>query len=160
MNPPPLLRFEDFDGNWVTYESALYNVFERDIVQYDLQFRGIRVSARRVPEYEQRWFCYWHLISEGRVEDDRLPDLRRCERLPWIRWIIENADNHPEIDVWEQTRGSEKSLLLWYQEECLVILGRRSDYFLLKTAFVVQRSHRISKFRKERDLFFARAQNG
>lgn len=154
MNPPPLLRFQDFAGDWAAYEIALYEVFERDIVRYNLRFRETPVSARRTPEHDHRWASYWHLISEGKVEDDRTPDLRRCERLPWISWIIENADTHDEIDTWEQRRGSNASVLLWFREEYLVILARRNEYYLLKTAFFVDRQHRIKKFRKERDQFF------
>lgn len=93
----------------------------------------------------------WHLISEGRVEDDRLPDLRRCERLTWIRWMIENADNCASIDVWENRRGREINTLLWLREEYLVILSARSENYLLKTAYCTEYEHRIRKLQRERD---------
>lgn len=159
MTPPDLLRFADHGGDWAAYEAALYAVFERDILgRPGLRFEGAPVNARRIPEYERRWAAYWHLISEGRVEEDRTPDLRRCERLPWVRWIIESAATHPLIDCWKQDRGSDKSVLLWYDEQYLVILAQRSNYYLLKTAFLVDRSHRVAKFRKERDEY--RRRNG
>ena len=156
MKPPQLIMLNDFDGDWDAYEAALYEIFVRDILRHDLRFRGIPVNARRVPEHNRKWACFWHLISEGRVEDDRIPDLRRCERLPLIRWIIENADTAATVDAWEQARrGGGRNWLLWHREEYLVVLAQRRDYFLLKTAFCTDRAHRVGKFRKERDAYHA-----
>lgn len=151
MTPPALIAFDEFNGDWRRYEDALYAVFLQDILRYDLRFRGAKVTARRNPEHERKWAGFWHLISEGRIEDDRLPDLRRCERLTWIRWIIENADSHAEIDVWENRRGRETNTLLWFQEDYLVVLSARAQNFLLKTAYCTERDHRIRKLRRERD---------
>lgn len=151
MTLPDLISFNDFDGDWTRYENGLYAIFQGDILRYDLRFRGAKVTARRNPEHERKWAGFWHLISEGRVEDDRLPDLRRCERLTWIRWIIENADSCGEIDVWENRRGRETNTLLWFREEYLVVLSARSENFLLKTAYCTEREHRVRKLKRERD---------
>ncbi len=155
MIPPNLMPFSSFGGEWEKYLEALYDIFERDIVNHDLQFRGTLVSARRHPEYDGKRFAFWHMISEGNVEDERLPDMRRCERLPQVRWIIENADTVDAIDIWEQTRGREKNWVLWYEEYYLVVLAQRSGFYLLKTAFCTDRNHRVRKFRKERDAYYA-----
>jgi hypothetical protein len=92
-------------------------------------------------------------VQEGRVEDDRLPDLRRCERIRWVRWVIENAGAHAEIDIWQNTRGTEVNTLLWFREEYLVVLGQRQGYWLLRTAYCTEKSGRIAQLRKERDAF-------
>ena len=155
MTPPRLITLNDFGGDWQAYEDALYEIFACDIIRHDLRFRGLPVNARRIPEHNRKWACFWHLISEGHVEDDRTPDMRRCERLPLIRWIIENADTEATIDTWEQKRRNEQNWALWYQEEYLVILAQRRGYYLLKTAFCTDRDHRIRKFRKERDAYHA-----
>lgn len=155
MTPPRLITLNDHGNVWEEYETALYEVFERDIIRHDLRFRGVPVNARRNPEHERKWACFWHMISEGRVEDDRLPDMRRCERLSQVRWIIENADAADTIDIWEQTREREKNWVLWYEEYYLVVLAQRSGYYLLKTAFCTDRDHRVRKFRKERDAYYA-----
>lgn len=151
MTLPDLIAFNDYGGDWSAYEDGLYKVFVRDVLQHDLRFRGAKVTARRNPEHERKWAGFWHLISEGRVEDDRLPDLRRCERLTWIRWVIENADASDDVDVWENRRGRETNTLLWLQEAFLVVLSSRSENFLLKTAYFTERQHRINKLRRERD---------
>ena len=149
MNPPDLLPFNDFGGDWEAYEAALFGIFLAEIAQAGLRFRGLNVGCRRHPEALGRWSSFWHLVQEGRVEEDREPDLRRCERLRWIRWVIENATAHPEIDEWQNTRKTEVSTLLWYREEYLVVLSQRRNqargesYWLLKTAYCTEKSGRI-----------------
>ena len=160
MPLPDLISLNDFDGDWSRYEEALYAIFQRDILRHDLYFRRARVTARRNPEYERKWAGFWHLISEGRVEEDRLPDMQRCERLPWVRWIIENADSCTNIDIWQNRRGRETNTLLWLEEKYLVVLSARSENFLLKTAYCTEFNHRIRRLRKERDRANSLSENG
>jgi len=153
MNPPELLLFASFDGVWSAYEVELNRIFTTDIAQGNIQYGGLGVSCRRNPETAGRWAAFWHLVQEGHVEDDRLPDMRRCERIRWIRWVIENATDHPEIDIWNNKRKSEVNELLWFREEYLVILGKRNGYWLLRSAYCTEQSRRIAQLRKERDSF-------
>lgn len=157
MTPPDLLPFTAFDGDWARYEDELYGIFINEIARGRLAFRDARVNCRRQPETEGRWAAFWHLVQEGRVEDDRTPDLRRCERIRWVRWVIENAADDAEIDEWQNTRGTEVNTLLWYREEYLVVLAQRQDYWLLRTAYCTEKSGRIRQLRKERDAFLAAA---
>jgi hypothetical protein len=154
MNPPDLVLFNDFGGDWDAYETELHRIFLAQIAGAALQFRSLPVRCRRHPETGGRWASFWHLVQEGRIEDDRTPDLRRCERIQWVRWVIENAPTHSEIDAWQNTRGTEVNVLLWYREEYLVVLTRRNGYWLLKTAYCTERSGRIRQLRKERDAFW------
>jgi len=146
--PPALLLFE---GDWGRYQRQLSDVFSRELSNGNPVFRGIRVSCQRRPETDGEWFAFWHLISEGHVEDERIPDMRRCERLPWVRWIIDHADNDNEIDVWEYQNRRAKNIYLWYREEYLVVLSRRNGYFLLKTAFCTPQDGYKRKLRRQRD---------
>lgn len=155
MTLPPLILLQDFGGDWKRYEDALYEVFLRELAQGQLNFRGVRVGCRRIPETNQRWASFWHLVQEGAVEEDRLPDIRRCERISWIRYVIENAARDPSIEIWEQIRGSERNVCLWLNEQYIVILGARSGYFLLRSAFCTDRSHRVATYRRERDTWQA-----
>ena len=74
-----------------------------------------------------------------------------------MRWVIENAATHPEIDERQNMRGTEVNTLLWYREEYLVVLAQRQDYWLLRTAYCTEKSGRIRQLRKERDAFLAAA---
>ena len=71
----------------------------------------------------------------------------------WVRWVIENAPTHVEIDEWQNTRGTEVNTLLWYREEYLVVLAQRAGYWLLRTAYCTEKSGRIAQLRRERDAF-------
>lgn len=153
MTLPSLVSLSDFKGDWNAYEEALYEIFMADLVKAGLHFGTVRVTCKRHDEHAGRWFTFWHLIQEGEIEDDRTPDLRRCERLRWVRWVIENASTHSEIDVWENVRGTNRNILLWFREEYLVVLAERRDYLLLKTAYCTNQSGRVRKLRKERDHF-------
>lgn len=153
MNPPELLLFS---GDWPSYERELYGIFESEIKDGCAKYGGLPVKCRRHPETQGRWASFWHLVQEGPVENDRTPDLRRCERIRWIRWVIENADSHPEIDVWQNTRRNGANVLLWFREEYLVVLGKRQGYWLLRTAYFTEhfrRSRGVERLRKERDGF-------
>jgi hypothetical protein len=124
MTPPDLLLFEAFGGDWKAYEVELYRVFLEEIHPRGAGSLGFVLAS----------------VQEGRVEDDRMPDLRRCERIRWVRWIIENGATHAEIDEWQNRRGTETNALLWYRQEYLVVLAQRRDYWLLKTAGSFARS--------------------
>lgn len=150
MSVPALLPF---GGDWKAYETDLYAIFLAEIAQGGLMFRGDRVSCRRLPETEGKWAAFWHLIQQGPVEDDRLPDMRRCERLRWIKYVIEAWNTDGDIQWWENKRKSETSVLLWYHEEYLVILARRDGYWLLKSAYETHQAHRVRTLRAERDKF-------
>lgn len=146
---PPLVLFTDYDGDWGRYVEALYAYFKKDFVDSKPSFRGTRLGLKRYPVIQKKEATFWHLISEGKYEADRLPDLRRCERIRWPRPIIDhNADT--EIKVWENVRGTEKRICLWFEEqEYLVVLAKRQRYILLWTAYPVTEDHRKRKLRRE-----------
>lgn len=153
MNPPDLVSFNAFGGDWQAYEAELYRIFIAEIARGGIMFEGDRVNCRRRPEAGGKWASFWHLVQEGPVEDERLPNLRRCERIRWIRWVIENAGADVGIDMWQNTRGTNVNTLLWYREEYLVVLGQRNGYLLLKTAYCTDQRGRVRRLQKERDAF-------
>lgn len=149
---PDLLEFA---GDWSAFVDAVYARFVEDLVTRQAQFRGLRVGVRRHPESRGKCYGFWHCVSEGGLEDERLPDLDRCRRIGWIRAIIENAAT-PEVQYWTNQRGGETRHLLWFREEYLVVLAERQGYYLLKSAYPTNREHTRRMLRKERD----QAQNG
>ncbi|MNH30689.1 hypothetical protein D3C79_909980 [compost metagenome] len=44
-----------------------------------------RLGLKRHPVIQGKEATFWHMISEGNDEAERLPDLRRCERIRWPR---------------------------------------------------------------------------
>ncbi len=152
MDDPPdwLPEIFEFDGDWNAFVDAVYAKFCDDVVRSIVLFQGSRVSVRRVPETDGKGFGFWHCVSEGHDETSRTPDLSRCERICWIRAVIENHPD-PRIDHWTNQRGRDTHHLLWLDEEYLVVLAQRNGYFLLKTAYLTQRGHTVRRLRKERD---------
>lgn len=161
--PPALLPFE---GDWSSYEEVVYEAFLDSFVRANITFRGGRVSAPYRPESRGKHFSFWHVISEAphpgnRNEEDRVPDTRRCERIRWIAWAIQGADaNQDGISWWENCRGRNTHVVIWAERwDFAVVLGKRRDYYVLKTAYCNLRPKRIRDFERERAAFW-RAQKG
>jgi len=150
MNPPewlpPLFKFK---GNWPLYLNALYELFKADFIEAKPQFRGRRIGLKRHPMSEGKEATFWHLVQEGPVEESRLPDLKRCERIRWPRPIIENSEDST-LRVWMNIRKGEARVLLFLEEEeYIVVLAERKGYLLLWTAYLVDKPHRKRKLLKE-----------
>jgi hypothetical protein len=86
--PPSLLPFTG-DTDWSDYEDAIYRIYLDTVAHANLMFLGAPVRVRFNPTTKHKGYGFWHLISEApsqgnRNEDDRVPDLRRCERVRWV----------------------------------------------------------------------------
>lgn len=145
---PPKILLSDFGGDWPRYEDALYAVFCRDFKGDKLYFRGQPIGLKRHPLSDGKEATFWHFTSEGSVEAQRTPDLRRCERIGWPRPIIERADD-PAVKVWENERKGERRACLWLEkEDYLVVLAVRTGYVLPWTAYMVVQEHQKRKLRE------------
>lgn len=156
--PPALLPFE---GDWPSYEEDVYEAFLETFVRPNIEFRGYRVTAPYRPETRGKHFSFWHIISEAQHpqnqnEDERIPDIRRCERIRWIAWAIEQADAGADgFSWWENVRGRNTHVVIWAELwDFAVILAERRGYYVLKTAYYNCRSGRRRAFEKERDKFW------
>ena len=156
---PDLITLDSFGGDWGRYFAVIYGCFQRDFVHSRPQYKGTVLALKRHPVILGKEATFWHLISEGNVEADRVPDMRRCERICWPRPIIENCDDEA-VKTWENVRGRDKRILLWLPKyEYLVILSERNGYTLVWTAFTVTREHQKAKLQREYEAFI-KAKNG
>ena len=150
---PALILLSDHGGDWPRWIDAVYAVFRRDFITSQPRFQGGWVRCRRDPLVDGKEAGFWHCTSEGKDELSRTPDLRRCERVAWLRATIENSKDS-SIDLWVRDDGRRgRRVHIWFNEEYLVVLGERkagSRYHLI-TAFCTDREHTIRKNRKERD---------
>lgn len=147
---PTLLTLSDHGGCWDTYVSAVYARFKADLIDKTLDFQGMRVGLRRNPMYHNREWAFWHIVQEGNVEENRIPNMRRCERIGWVRSIIQHASD-PRIKKWENSRSGNHRILLWLvEQDFLVILAPRGKrYALLVTAYPTDRGHTCRKLQRE-----------
>jgi hypothetical protein len=150
---PALLLLEGHDGLWERYLEAVYEAFRADFIESRPIFRGRRLGLKRLPMEKGKEATFWHLTSEGRVEADRTPDLRRCERIRWPRPCIELADEK-DLRVWVAVKNNEDRIHIWVvEEDYVVVLADRKTFLLPWTAFLVTRDHTRSKLEKEYQAF-------
>lgn len=145
---PALLELNDYGGDWPGYLEAVYARFRLDFVETTLNFRGepVRIGAQLIDGKER---TFWHAISEGDAEANRTPDLRRCERIGWIRAMIEH-ENDEAILSWPQTRGARQRHALWLRNaEFIVVLEKRPGCWWLWTAYPTERPHTQRKLMRE-----------
>ncbi|MBZ5553372.1 MAG: oxidoreductase [Acidobacteriia bacterium] len=162
---PPFIEVEDFAGEdftekWRVCLEELYRTYLDTVAFGNLRFRGLPVRCQFRPMTFGKHFAFWHMMQEGKIEDDRHIDLQRCRRVRWISWVIQNSENEPRIRVFEQApRNRERSYVLWLDEEdYAVILWRRNDYYLLKTAFLLK-EHKKKEFARDWEKYKS-GQNG
>lgn len=153
---PHLEPFATYKGDWERYLNALYAIFCTDFLQSKPRFRGVELALKRHPIISDKEATFWHIISEGAIEDERLPNMRRCERIRWPRPTIENCDAG-DVKIWTEVRGGENRIHIWLEAESyLVVLNERKGYTLLWTAYIVEREHQ----RKKLNQRYERCKNG
>ena len=146
---PELVLFETFNGDWKAYEAALYEFYTQDFIATKPNFRGAVLAVKRHPQVNGKDATFWHITGEGDTHDDKLPNLRRCERIRWPKPVIENCDGR-HLKIWENKHSGEISVCIWSEEaEYLVILRKRRGYILFWTAYPVTQTHSKAKLERE-----------
>lgn len=150
---PNTVLLDEFNGNWERYLDALYRFFKIDFVNSKPLFQGRELSLKRHPMSDGKEATFWHIISEGDHEDDRVPELRRCERIRWPRPIIENCEDM-EVKIWENQRHNETRVcLLLDSHDYLVVIARRKGYDLFWAAYPITWPHQKKKLLKEYEAY-------
>lgn len=155
-------------GNNDTYE-MLYQIFYRDIKKHELKY--LRRNVWFFNELEDgKEKIFWHLTSREQkarkvprkkkrfydtdtIPAERLPDLRRSERLPWVRSLIENSGKC-EVLAWdyEEGNGSIKTYVWLKDYDFVVIMKKcRNDSRRLITSFYVDVGYKRQDFKRKYD---------
>ncbi|HPN34657.1 MAG TPA: hypothetical protein PK843_09090 [bacterium] len=151
---PPLVLFSDYNGNWIAYLDAVYAWFKHDFIDNKPVFKGRRLGLKRHPLTLGKEATFWHIISEGKIEQDRIPDLRRCERIRWPKPIVEHTPD-PSIKWWIAVKSNEERIhILLEEQDYIVVLADRNGYLLPWTAYLVTREHTRKKLRKEYEKYW------
>jgi hypothetical protein len=124
-----------------------FSVFRTDFIDSKPYFKALPVV------YDNRFIDspypegFWHVITQGK--EGRLIDYKRAKRLPWLKPIIQQANN-PDLHTWSETVLDNSAghpvnkWHIWYEAgNYLVILKERPKRYFLATAFYVtgQREH-------------------
>jgi len=122
-------------------------------------FRGHEVDfydKRKIDSNKEESF--WHLTSRdypikvgSALQKERKPDIKRAERIAWVREIIENH-NDDKVTLWTDKSFTKAARHhLWYNQEFLVViedLNKFNNYNLI-TAFCTDKRWEIEKFTNE-----------
>ncbi len=107
-----------------TYEE-LYALFRKDFIESQPVYEGQPVWI--FPEMENgKEKIFWHLTTrEDKRTKERFPDLRRSERLPWVRAILDEPD-HTELLIWDYVEGDgDINTYVWLKDYDFVILLKK-----------------------------------
>ncbi|MFA5010072.1 MAG: hypothetical protein WC553_02480 [Patescibacteria group bacterium] len=145
---PAIVELGEHSGNWDKYIDAIYAHYCKDFVASKPLFRGLPVVSRFAPPLNGKGITFWHLVSEGKTEATRIPDLRRCERVCWVRPMIENSAS---LKVWEVKRKDKLHVCIALSDWSYVVVlaPRNKGYFVLLTAYTVEYDHRKRRLEAE-----------
>ena len=156
---PAALRYSDFDGDYDRFLVAVYEVFERDFNQSKPHYHNRPITYdSRIEDGKEA--AFWHITSSfDPSTGNRELDLRRAERIPWPKPMIENCTDKA-ISVWrnERIRGkgaNQTRILIWLERlDYLVVLAEMKRLTVLITAYCTDSNHQRRKLRKERDEYY------
>lgn len=150
---PELITLENFGGNFEQFLEAVYEIFKKDFIARKPTFRGKRLGLKKIPYYKDKEATFWHMTSEGEDEGNRIPDLRRMERIRWPNPLIVNSE-HPYLKVWRNQRKGKDRILIFHEDESyLVVLADRGDYILPWTTYHIEKTHTKNKLKKEYETY-------
>lgn len=153
----PLARLEDFEGDAAKYLEHVFSLFTRDFITATPVFKGKKVFFDK-HDNDGKPAAFVHITTEdNRATKQRELSLRRCERIAWIKAIIEHA-NDPVVLVWEKEQRTTKrrdvrTYLFLEQEDFLVILQEIKYGHYMITAIYVDNPNQKRKHLKAHQAF-------
>lgn len=160
MNLPSLVLFEDYKNDYELYIDKVYSHFQTDFLYSYPIFRydpsEIHINSR--PYEKDKEFTFWHIVSEGKTEEERTINIRRCERICFPKFLIENYDSVC-CKIWEKDvlakKSREKRIHISNEDFSFIIvlskLNKSSPIFkrTLITAFYVEREYQRKKYESD-----------
>lgn len=138
---------------WKEYENAIYEIFKNDFINTYPTFDNKRVKIRYHPIEFGKEEAFFHVTCQDYLKDgERAPDLRRCERIRWVRKFIENYDCRENcepcdgVKVWYKPyKNNQRVHILLEEEKYMVVVEKREKYCLLITAYYLDKEHTLRK---------------
>lgn len=150
---PDIIDFNMYQ-KWDVYEDALYQVFYNDFIVNKTMIKGKNINIRKNPKIYGKEQAFFHITSVSNQADsdpnDRIPDIKRCEKIGWIKYMIEYYNHHGEcgeqLRYWEEDyNGKPRIHLLCETERFIVVIEERKDYCLFITAYYIEHQHTLRK---------------
>lgn len=144
------LLFPRTNGNYKKYLNELYEIFKTELLHANIKIKGKPLKLREFPpEGLDKEEAFYHLTCRNftKENNNRFPDFKRAERLRLIKPIIENFLKCESclldfdcngILIWKEPyRKSERIHLYLQEEDFLIVIEKRQNYYLLITSFYV-----------------------
>jgi hypothetical protein len=146
---PDILNVKSWRND--TYE-YLYKIFVIDFIKDRPIYKNKRITIPPKKE-DGKEQIFWHLTSEkDRETGERFPNIRRCERLVWIKPVIEHA-HEPEVMEWDFENHTKKRIetFIWLKEYDFIVIMKKlkNSKHLLLTAFCLSHKRRIKMFEEK-----------
>ncbi|WP_239732949.1 MULTISPECIES: hypothetical protein [unclassified Mammaliicoccus] len=151
-----------FNHNYHAYMDYLYvEIFKKYLYNNKVYYNGKPIALKKYPIECDREYTFFHLTTvsdkKGIPFTDREPDLRRCERLHWIKPAIET--NHLDlcymdcfIPYTDNKKGKYPRVKFFNElDRYLIVLEDRGSYYLLITAFYIEQEYYLKGIIKEKD---------
>jgi hypothetical protein len=148
----PLTKLEDFGGDPVKYIDHIFSLFKRDFISTTPLYKGKKVFYDKKDDNGKPATFVHITTEESMTSKERNLCLRRCERITWIKAIIEHASD-PIVLVWEKEqktsrRKAIRTYLFLEQEDFLVILQEIKYGHYMITAIYVDNPNQKKKHLK------------
>jgi hypothetical protein len=149
---PPIISLPDFDGDPIKYIDHAFSLFEADFINSTPVFKGKKVLFDRKDDNGKPQAFVHITTEENKQTGNRELCLRRCERIAWIKPLIENHTD-PAVLVWEKEHSTKKrkakrTYLFLEKEDFLVILQEIKWGHYMITAIYVDNPNQKAKHLK------------
>ena len=114
MPPSWLPGLLDYSGDLPTYIETVFARYKADLSAGGLAVFGVPVIVPASPLVDGKPRTFWHLVSEDSSDfpgAERGVSISRCERIGWVRAIIDHHTD-PTLKRWTATRNGKRNLLL------------------------------------------------
>ena len=144
---PEIIELESFGGDYEKYEDAVYATYKRTFENQKFYLENKCID----PIYKDKPGTFWHIVSSGTDESNRIPDLRRYERVAWPAHILGHCIGQcDKILMWKNKRNGKSRIILWCQDiDYVVVLDERKEFLIFWTAYPVTYNHTRKKLLKE-----------
>jgi len=155
-----LVPYKNFCGDWRAFNETLYEHFSDDFIEDSPTYMNKEVGFKEIQKVDGKEETFWHITSDeskiyrnGQIIKQRTPDIKRSERIRWIKEIIDNSHD-ASVKVWVERINGQVRHHLWYNDEFLVVLGEYPKYPFIRliTAFYVNPSNRL-RYQKKYDEY-------
>lgn len=156
---PDLLEYDSTYPNLDYYDADVYNIFKEDFINTQPLFQGKKVCIRTNPLVNGKEQTYFHITSKDYdYSNNRTLDIERCKRIHWVKALIEHYDCNKHychdcngIKTWSAVqKGKQIRIKILFEEvNYIVILEKRPTYYLIITAYYIDKPHTLKKLLNE-----------